>query len=103
MILMVSKSASNFDQESKVPLSKVTANKDTNNFKQGIMAKHSPNGNGMLTDVSQVPNTPEAAADGNQENDSDNEDDELKRKIEEFINKVNEGWKAEFVRTEPLG
>ncbi|KAK7278362.1 hypothetical protein RJT34_23390 [Clitoria ternatea] len=33
---------------------------------------------------------------------SSEEDDELRRRVEEFIDRVNEGWKAEYVSTSSL-
>ncbi|KAL0403077.1 UNVERIFIED_CONTAM: hypothetical protein Sradi_1948500 [Sesamum radiatum] len=33
----------------------------------------------------------------------DDDDDELKRRVEEFIEKINKGWRAEKVRSHALG
>lgn len=47
--------------------------------------------------------TVESVEDEEKENDDgDGDDDELRRRVEEFIDKINEGWKAEKLRTSLL-
>ncbi|WCJ44481.1 hypothetical protein M5689_025147 [Euphorbia peplus] len=40
--------------------------------------------------------------DDDDDDDSDEKDDEFRRRVEEFIDKVNKGWKAEMLRTSYL-
>ncbi|KAI8564656.1 hypothetical protein RHMOL_Rhmol03G0198000 [Rhododendron molle] len=63
-----------------------------------VLDKH----NASSTGVGEARDAEKATADEEKENDDDGDDDELRRRVEEFIDKINEGWKAEKLRTSLL-
>ncbi|XP_021286636.1 uncharacterized protein LOC110418279 [Herrania umbratica] len=102
MILMGSKHGSSFDQDYEIPLSTPTYHK------QDAEAKQSPDISERAMNPCRVPGANETATEGNKgtKNDSngnsiivtdedDEGDDELRRRVEEFIAKVNREWRAE--------
>ncbi|XP_048228552.1 uncharacterized protein LOC125369726 [Ricinus communis] len=104
MILIASnsKQGHNCNQDRQVPISIVT-NTCTNGKHAAV--KHLFGGNKMVLEDSRVSNaqeTPMAKDKGSDNCDDykkDNENDEFRRRVEEFIDKVNRGWKAESLRT----
>ncbi|KAJ9164089.1 hypothetical protein P3X46_023704 [Hevea brasiliensis] len=101
IILMGSKPSPNNDQESEVRISSV--DNTYSDKKQETVAKHlALGGNKRLIDVAAPSNAREAPAGSNKENAHDDENDEFRRRVEEFIYKVNRGWKAESLRTSCL-
>lgn len=96
IILVGSKPTSNFDQESRIPLSVVT-NRSTNDKQGTVNAKHVYEEVDEVSTISQKSlghdNEGGNGAENNEEESEDN--DELRRRVEEFIEKVNKGWKAE--------
>ncbi|KAF5731098.1 hypothetical protein HS088_TW19G00702 [Tripterygium wilfordii] len=116
MIIAGSKPSSNFDREREIPL--LTIDRTCTDSKQGTTM----DGNKMLKDTSESSTTQEAPNkygeemerdvghfSSNQEaspiedveensKDDSNGDDELRRRVEEFIDKVNKGWKAELLK-----
>ncbi|XWS61042.1 hypothetical protein CRYUN_Cryun07bG0091700 [Craigia yunnanensis] len=102
MILMGSKQGSNFDQDYEIPPSTPTYDK------QDIEVKQLLHRSEQARNTSKVPSAFETATEDNKGNrndcnannientDKDDEgDDELRRRVEEFIAKVNREWKAE--------
>ncbi|KAJ4844030.1 hypothetical protein Tsubulata_024662 [Turnera subulata] len=63
-------------------------------------AEHSLNfdGNKMLTEVCRESKAPESPSD-DRDQENGEEDDELRRRVEEFIQKVNREWREELLRT----
>uniref|UniRef100_A0A6M2EIA0 Uncharacterized protein n=1 Tax=Populus davidiana TaxID=266767 RepID=A0A6M2EIA0_9ROSI len=101
MILMGSKPVFNFDQEREFPRS-VVSNTHTK-LKEDILAKPSSlDDNEISIDDRNVSITQEEpTGDGDEDNGEDgygDEDDELWRRSEEFINKINHGWRTESSR-----
>ena len=107
ILLVASKSSSDFGQQGEIPLS-VVINTSTNH-------KHVTNGkqvffyNKMLRNFDEVSYSHEApvadkeeSGNNNNKKDEDKDDDELRRRVEEFIEKVNKGWKAELLRSSRL-
>ncbi|XP_024928006.2 uncharacterized protein LOC112491100 [Ziziphus jujuba] len=103
IILVGSKSTTNFDQESRIPLS-VATKRSTDDRQGTIDAKQ------VHDEVDEVSNAKKSLGNHNvgsneAENDEEEEnedDDELRRRVEEFIEKVNRGWKAEMLITRQL-
>ncbi|OAY48176.1 hypothetical protein MANES_06G137900v8 [Manihot esculenta] len=96
VILVGSKPSTVNGQESQVRFSSAYRRQET-------VAKHSAiEGTKMIIDVTQASNAQKApaTAGSNKENADDN--DEFRRRVEEFIDKVNRGWKAESMRTSCL-
>ncbi|KAJ9146422.1 hypothetical protein P3X46_028691 [Hevea brasiliensis] len=92
ILVTASKPASCCHQKNQVPL--LTVTNANMNVKQANTTKHFP-------DVSKVSNAAEAQIQENANDDhsrENNEDDEFRRKVEEFIDKVNRGWKTELLR-----
>ncbi|XP_058205237.1 uncharacterized protein LOC131319125 [Rhododendron vialii] len=59
--------------------------------------------NALSTGVSEACDHEKATVDEVKENVEDgDDDDELRRRVEEFIDKINKGWKAERLRTSLL-
>ena len=105
LIASKSKQGPNCNQESHVvPFSTPTKTTNTcTNGNEAVVAKHSLEGNKMLIDVSRASDAHETPITKDEENDNgdgnkDDESDEFRRRVEEFINKVNRGWKAESMR-----
>ncbi|KAF7148134.1 hypothetical protein RHSIM_Rhsim03G0171400 [Rhododendron simsii] len=66
---------------------------------RSVLDKH----NASSTGVSEACDDEKATVDEEKENVDDvDDDDELRRRVEEFIDKINKGWKAEKLRTSPL-
>ncbi|KAJ7970066.1 putative Translation initiation factor IF-2 [Quillaja saponaria] len=105
IIFVGSKHRFNTDQEGEIPTS--TVDKVRRNEKQGTNAKHLFDENKQFQSAAEVSNGQEAPADNNLETgdsdtcsyDEEEEEDELRKRVEEFIDKVNRGWKAELLRT----
>ncbi|XP_044507053.1 uncharacterized protein LOC123226573 [Mangifera indica] len=112
IILMGSKPSSSFEQgrESCVPVvANTSANgvqvKETNycmrfsdeNVKRVVCVEEELNVEGE-----QEPDDDEEEEESSSFADGDKEDDEFRRRIEEFIHKINSGWKAELLRTSCL-
>lgn len=103
-ILVGSKSSSVCDQEGEIPLS-VTNNASTDHGR-GTNREQILDDNEFSRNANEVPVSQEAPVADNHENGSgDNRDkdddghgdsDELRRRVEEFIEKVNKGWRAEL-------
>ncbi|XWS50662.1 hypothetical protein CRYUN_Cryun12cG0105500 [Craigia yunnanensis] len=104
MILMGSKHGSNFDQYYEIPLSTPTYDK------QDLEVKQLLNRSEQATNASRVSSAYETATEDNggsrnccnanntDDADADEDDeggDELRRRVEEFIAKVNREWRAE--------
>lgn len=110
MIFVGSKPGSYIDQESEIPHSKVTYT--ITNEKQvdhDAKCEHKGMASSSIVIGSEVSNAKkELASDekagiddqivGNKECECDN-DDELRRRVEEFIEKVNKEWRAELLRS----
>ena len=99
---MGSKHGSNSDQDHEIPLSAPTYDK------QDLEVKQLLNRSEQATNASRVSSAYETATEHNRENrngcnanntdDADEDDeggDELRRRVEEFIAKVNREWRAE--------
>ncbi|WRX19400.1 hypothetical protein QQP08_011887 [Theobroma cacao] len=98
MILMGSKHGSSFDQDYEILLSTPAYHK------QDAEVKQSPDLRERAMNAGSVPGAYETATEDNKGNKNDingnniivtDEDDELRRRVEEFIAKVNREWKAE--------
>jgi hypothetical protein len=108
IVLVGSKPTSNIGHAAEIPISLVINTRTNRNpgadSKQLFLEKET------LRNVNQVSCSQEAPVDdGREENgngsnknededDDDDDGDELRRKVEEFIEKVNKGWKAEILR-----
>ncbi|CAK7337096.1 unnamed protein product [Dovyalis caffra] len=126
MILVGSKPVSNFDQESEIPRSmainthtrvkgdilatpssldgnknpSLDENKISIDDRNVSISLEEPTGDKISIDGRNVSISLEEPTGDHkdEENGSDNEDDELRRRVEEFINKVNQGWRTELSR-----
>ena len=102
VILLVggSKPASEFAQDSPVHHPKV-AQRNKNDVEGSIttsieaMVVEEKENKGIKTSI-------EAMVVEEKENNNVDEDDELRRRVEQFIDKINKGWKAEKLRTSLL-
>nr|KYP74615.1 hypothetical protein KK1_007302 [Cajanus cajan] len=88
-----------FDQESEeIPLSM-----PSNTGTHGANSKFLVNKNTLSPQAREVSHAKEdmvvdrIETEGSDNCNSEEDDDELKRKVEEFIERVNEGWKAEYL------
>ncbi|XP_059625466.1 uncharacterized protein LOC132268678 [Cornus florida] len=96
VLVGVSKPTSHFDQDSTaIPSSKVA-----NGSKNGTKGEE----NNALTSSPEASSyhVSEATVGENEVNDDKEDDDELRRRVEEFIHKINESWKVEKLGTSPL-
>ncbi|KAM5557143.1 hypothetical protein ABKV19_024501 [Rosa sericea] len=111
MIVVGSKPGSYFDQESEFPLSMVTST-ITNDKQVDHDSKCEQKGitSSSVVISSEVSSAKKELASDEKvgfveqivdSNECDN-DDELRRRAEEFIEKVNRGWRAELLRTSHL-
>ncbi|EEF48488.1 conserved hypothetical protein [Ricinus communis] len=107
IILIGSSSGSIYDEESQVPLSRVS--NACSNAKHSTPIMHQLDVNEMVSvDLSKQSNPAETQAPicqekrsyENKEKNYNNEEDdvEFRRRVEEFIDKVNRGWRAELQR-----
>ncbi|XP_018815821.1 uncharacterized protein LOC108987375 [Juglans regia] len=107
VILVGSKSSPNLDKEDEIPVS-VIINTSTHQ-KQGRKSEQLFDGKELSLNANELSYSLQEAAPvadkeekGNSDHDNkdvdkDSEDhDELRRRVEEFIEKVNKGWKEEF-------
>lgn len=107
MIFVGSKPGSYIDQESEIPHSKVTytisnekqVDHDAKCEQKGVASS-------SIVISSEVSNAKKELASDEKAGIDDqivgNNDDELRRRVEEFIEKVNKEWKAELLRTSHL-
>uniref|UniRef100_A0A2C9WFP2 Uncharacterized protein n=1 Tax=Manihot esculenta TaxID=3983 RepID=A0A2C9WFP2_MANES len=85
VLITASKPASFCYQKSQVPV--LTVANGYINVNQSTTTKH-------FLDVNKSSNAAEARIHEN----ANDEDDEFRRKVEEFIDKINRGWKEELLR-----
>ncbi|PRQ59886.1 hypothetical protein RchiOBHm_Chr1g0375121 [Rosa chinensis] len=109
IILLGSKSISNDHVESSIHLRRSTNKHEED--EQGTSAKQVSEErleSNASMQVSQPPKANHAVPDniivskiiyGNGNDETEAEDEELRTRVEEFIQKVNQAWKAEFLRT----
>lgn len=108
VILVDSRSRPNLDKEEEIPVSVIV---NTSTYpKQGTESEHLLDGKELSTNVNELSYSQEGAAVADEEekggdNDNNNndvdrdigDDNELRKRVEEFIEKVNKGWKAELM------
>uniref|UniRef100_A0A5B7BT06 Putative histone acetyltransferase GCN5-like n=1 Tax=Davidia involucrata TaxID=16924 RepID=A0A5B7BT06_DAVIN len=91
LLLGGSKPTSHFDQHSASPPPTV-ANRNKINDIKGTSVRSSSDKKNASTSVSEASNVNDEEVNENEE------DDELRKRVEDFINKINRGWKAEKLR-----
>lgn len=109
IILVGSKPSSNFDHQSEIPIGVVTTNPYTN-YNQDMKTKHVYKEEQEVNEsmvVSKVSKAKKEISDEGKSNNKDidekeDNDDKLRRRVEEFIERVNRGWKAELMRNKNL-
>lgn len=111
IILVGSKPGSEFNQErshasTSTPLSAVST---ANTNEKGVLVvpkDENREEKNELVAVNEVSSAQNAVRDDNDNEDKEDEDDggddELRKRVEEFIEKVNRGWKAELSKTSHL-
>ncbi|XWS48353.1 hypothetical protein CRYUN_Cryun13aG0068700 [Craigia yunnanensis] len=102
MILMGSKLGSNFDQDYEIPISTPTYYKPDIDVKQLFQrsehARHTSRVSSAYETATEDHKRNRNDCNANNIGDTDRDDaadDELRRRVEEFIAKVNRGWRAE--------
>ncbi|KAJ8771416.1 hypothetical protein K2173_026593 [Erythroxylum novogranatense] len=85
VIFIGSKSGSDLDQESEIPVS------------VPMVTYTCPNVNKVSSKAAILSKAPETRTTSNGEDDNGDSHDELRRRVEGFIEKVNRGWRAELV------
>ncbi|KAL7001634.1 hypothetical protein U1Q18_002786 [Sarracenia purpurea var. burkii] len=105
-ILLVggSKSVSEFEFDRFGPVQTPTtiAGKNESDIAGGIDIAVSAGGNNGGNDVGDEARVAEIRVDEERQNQGSEEDDELRRRVEEFIDKINGGWKAEKLKAQRL-
>ncbi|GMN40902.1 hypothetical protein TIFTF001_010127 [Ficus carica] len=111
IILVGSKPGSEFNQErshasTSIPLSAVATANTSEKEVLVIPKDKNREEKSELVAVNEVSSAQNAVRDDNDNEDKEDEDDggddELRKRVEEFIEKVNRGWKAELSKTSHL-